>query len=75
MTATGADGETGFNHLLWAKELEQGEPVTSYYRKAFYPKTDMTVFSTLGNKDIEWFQAKSSDDLFGIALTARKVGP
>ena len=68
--ATGADGETGFNHFIDAKDLDSGKPVTSHFWRGYYPAlTDLgslDSFSTHGNSDIQQIKSEYRNNLFRI---------
>ena len=76
-SATGAEGETGFNGDIDAKELASGQPVKRYYWKGHYPKLadmgSLDSFSTDGSKNVGEIQPKIRDNLFTITATAREV--
>ena len=76
-SATGAEGETGFNGDIDAKELASGRPVKRYYWKGHYPKLadmgSLDSFSTDGSKNVGEIQPKMRDNLFTITATTREV--
>ena len=75
LKATGADGETGFNHEIWAKELGDDLPIKKYFWKKRYPRSGIDNFPDGGGKTIDEFKPEVRKELFSITLTARKLEP
>ena len=76
-SATGAEGETGFNGDIDAQELAGDRPVKRYYRKSIYPKHpeigDLKGYADIGHKSPEQFSPENRNNLFSITATAREV--
>lgn len=73
--ATGADGETGFNHSMDFKELALGKPVTRYFWKGGYPDDAHSNFADSGFSSPKKFKPELQGQLFSITLTAKQVTP
>lgn len=75
LRATGADGETTFFSTLHLEDLIYEKPVTTYFWKEGFPRSETDDYPDLGMSDPSKFKPEIQHNLFSVILVPKEVQP
>ena len=75
LKATGATGETKFLAGLSVEDLLAGKPVTIYFWKERFPRSETDNYPDFGRNYPSKFKPEIQKNLFSITLTPKEVQP